>query len=614
MPLRKRWRCFVRAPEGILWLKGEGADGGQWQELSANDRASAEYLFANYERNRLAHFLPHGGGQGFVNDWKHGICLLNGPSRSGKSAHGVVFLLLRTLPCKETWPIFAEHGVEWHPYRGKRKQVISSYSWGNVEELWYEYRKWCPREYLGAYADGWGKYAGEKGSPKVLSFETGKSQRLRLTTGDELIFLSDSQKQAAWEGKRWDDHHLDEQRDREKWIGYLRGTANTRGLVQAGFTLTGHRLDDRPDTGTAGWIYTDLWLGAYTYGKTLAKYQITMDDVPDAVLAPDKKLELYKQWVEEPQKNQDEEMILKGRARYYGGWEPGGGLVVQNFEPETHIIPEMAKDHWRWKDATNFRGIDHGLSRPCAVILAKIFPWGDLLCWAEYYERGKTVPYHCRRIVEMCGNTMREGDSYQEEEFMEPVRTWVEEFTGMVFEGSVLDGRSFNCPAQERAITLGQLYNDCGLYCTPANAGHNKRPDDSTGILPNLLRYFTKQPERPHIMWQFWKRKMISDEVYEAWLKSRNGDWKNGAMLYFTRNLRWTFEELQKWELDKKTGLPIFDNDHLMSCLRYITAENPAYRGAQWRDDETAWGNDGEEEAEQSATGKEGARYVGYYR
>jgi len=608
IPIHGQWQLFVRCQDE-LWI----GPPGEWERLTGSTRVDYERLFLEYEMNRLAHFLPHGEGLNFLNDWTNGICLLVGPSRGGKSAHGVGFGLLRTIECDERWPVFMQNGVKYHEYRGRRRLVVSSYSWGNVEELWLEYRKWIPRKLLGPFAEGWGcgKFPGESGSQRFITFDSGKSQRLRLTSGDEIVFLADGQKQSAWEGKRWDDHHVDEQREREKWIGYLRGTANTKGLVQAGLTLTGHILPERPDTGTAGWVYNDLWLGAYNYGRTVGKYQLSMEDVPDAVLAPEKKAELHRQWVEEPTKNQDEEMLRKGKARYFGGWESGGGLVIQTFDPATHIIPDIRMDHPICRDATKYRAIDHGLSRPCACMLGAVFPWGDILIYREYYERGKTVPYHAAKIVELCGNKVVPGDMGENEGTIEPIRLYQEQVDGTRFESSVLDGRSFNSPCQERSVTLGQLYNDCGLECTPANMGHGFRNSDSGGIIPNMLRYFTKIEARPHLMWQLWKRKIVDEDAYRAWLAARCGDWQHGSTIYFVRSLRWTFDELHKWSLDRRTGLPETKaNDHLMACLRYITAENPVYRGNNWQDDGVIWGED-EEENEVSTEG--GARYVGYY-
>lgn len=580
------WCHFVCCGRVVWFNSSCSEEAPKWVELTGSDLADFDSVREEFEKNRIRYFLPHGGGKDFINDWTNGICMLTAPSRAGKSCTGTAFSLLRTIPCDKNWDLFKYHGITYPEYRGPRRLVISSYLWGNVDEVWQEYRKWTPRWLLGRFAPNWGKYRGERGPGRDLTF-AGKTQRLTLADGSEFVFLCDSQKQGAWEGKRWDDGHFDEQREKEKWIGYLRGTANTKGLVQAAFTLTGHVLPDRPDTGMQGWIYSDLWLGKYTYGKTVGRYQISMEDVPEAVLSAPRKTELRKQWVEEPQKNQDEDMIRKGKARYFGGWEAGGGLVVESFDPGVHVVPDVDMEHDVCKDTTKYRAVDHGLSRPAAGLWAAMFPWGDLLVYREYFQKGKTVPYHAKEIVRASGNKMEMVGMYEDESTLVPIPTFAETFSGERYDASVLDGRSFSQPSQERATTLGQLYNDCGLYCTAASCKRNKRPDDSDGIIPNMLRMFTIQPDRPHLMWHLWKRRVISDHVYQAWLKGRGGDWKRGAYIYFARSLRWTFEEINKWATDPNTGLPENKNDHLMACLRYITAENPAYRGERWDERES---------------------------
>lgn len=589
VPLKGKWVCFVVGPDAI-WLK----KGDRWEENTGSSREAIERVFEDYEQNGLKYFLPHGpekdGGRDFLNDWKHGIVVLTAMNRAGKSAHGTNFSLLRTHKCDPEWNIFKYNGVVCPEYRGPRKLVISSYQWGNVEEVWQEYRRWCPRYLLGPYAPAYGKYRGETGSAKDLSFASGKTQRLRLKDGSEYLFLCDAQRQGAWEGKRWDDHHVDEQRDRDKWIGYLRGTANTKGLVQAAFTLTPHVMKDRPDTGLSGWFCREILSGEYTFGKSVGRYTLgSANDVPDAVLSPERKQELHRQWVIEPTKNQDEDTLRMAQARYWGKPEPGGGCVIENFDPATHVIPVYERKHPVICDATRYRGVDHGLGRPCACLWADIFPWGDLVFYREYYQRGKTVPYHAKHIVEMSGNTMIKTGMYSDESTIAPYPVFTEQFKGERYDSSVLDGRDFNKPSQERETTLGELYNACGLYCSAACGTHNKKQDGS-GMIPQIIRMFAKEADRPHVMWQFWKRKVITDEQYQAWLNARGGDYKNGAHIYFMRSLSWTQREIRLWRNDPETGQPISEDDHLMSAMKYIVGENPVYRGQNWRDDVEEWG------------------------
>ena len=557
-------------------------DDGAWITLSKSDADGYRTFMVEYEQNPLQFFLPHGGGLNFVNDWENGIVMLTSLNRAGKSAHGVAFSLFRTINCDFPWHCYEYSGIKRMPWRGPRRLCISSYSWGNVRELWYEYRRWMPRKLLGRWAPNWGKYEGERGRQRDLSF-TGREQRLELSDGSELVFLCDGQAQAAWEGKRWDDGHFDEQREREKFIGWLRGTANTPGLVQGAFTLTGHVLPDRADTGSGGWVHNDLWLGNYTFGKTIGRYKISVDQVPDAVLSSEKKAELYKQWVEEPRKNQNEEDMRKAEARYYGGWESGSGLVIDNYIPQHHIIPAYKRYHHIVNGTSKYRGMDHGLGRPGAAIWLEVFPWGDCVVYREYFQKGKTVPYHAKKIVELSGNTMQRAGEWNDLDTIAPYPIFSEVFEGERYRASVLDGRSFASPSQERQCSLGHLYQDCGLDCSAARGGHNFK-EGGGGQVQKLKQFFTVIPDRVHIMTQFWKRKMISDDTYQAWLKGHDGNPRNGAHLYIVVDCRWIQNEIRQWRINPKTGLPEDKNDHLMAALKYVIAEDPMYFGSDWDD------------------------------
>jgi hypothetical protein len=105
-------------------------------------------------------------------------------------------------------------------------------------------------------------------------------------------------------------------------------------------------------------------------------------------------------------------------------------------------------------------------------------------------------------------------------------------------------------------------------------------------------------------MWQFHKRGIVSDAKYEEWLKGRNGVWKNGSRLYFVSDLVWTFEEINLWSINPKTGLPKSGNDHIIGgALKYVLGEEPYYEGKRY---------DVEPEFEPEETHKSGRKYVNY--
>lgn len=581
VPLFGQWQTFVEY-QGVLWMFEHGRK--EPRKLTGSAEDDARWYIRDYNDNRLKYFLPHGQQGDAINDWTNGIVMLTAPTRTGKSACGPGFLGFRGIPCDPEWECFTKNGIDFHEWRGPRIQVVSSYAWTNVETVWQEYQKFIPREELGQYAIDWGEREGEHGRGKVLSF-TGRSQRAKLKCGTELQFLCDGQKQGAWEGKRFDDHHVDEQRVEEKFIGYLRGTGNTLGLVQSIMTLTGHVLPDRPDTGASGWVKRKLYDGTYTFGKTVSRYKISIPDVPDVIMPPERKEELRRQWVTEPTRNRDIEMLRKAEARYWGGWEPGSGSVIDNFDPATHKIPPYDRSHKIFTATTKYRGIDHGLGRPCAAALVEVFPWGDMVMYDEYYEVGHTVPYHAKHIVEWCGNERRETEAYYDDmDIVAPVPILEEEFCGTKFLESVLDGRSFKSPAQERSCNLGDLYNDCGLFCLPAKGTHNIPTTQNEGMIQHIKKNLAIISDRPHIMYQFLKHGIVSSEAYNKWLESRKGDYMNGSILYFIDSLHFVFSEIYAWEINPKTNKPKDADNHIIGgALKYIIAEEPQYFGPSVR-------------------------------
>ena len=562
MPWRGEW---------ISW-RGDGSElVEKYGKVEAKDIL---FHYREYEKNRLARFLPHSGGKDFLNDWSNGIVLLTSPTRCGKSTCGTAFALFRAIPCHPEWPCFTEHGLEYHEWRGPRKLLITSYSWDNVAEVWKEYQKWCPREELGPYALDWGRYGSDQGRAKEVMLGDGKPKCVRLKCGTELVFGCDGQQQHHFEGKRYDDGHFDEQREEEKFIGYLRGTSNTQGLVQACFTLTGHVLEGRPDTGASGWIKRKLFDGTYTFGKKVGRYKISMEDVPEAVLSKERKAELKKQWVTDPEKTGDQRTLRKAQARYWGGWESGSGLVLDNFDDLVHVIPPIDLKHEVFRKSTKYRSLDHGTQRPTACLWAVVFPWGDVLGYREYYVAGEVVPKHALAIVKASGNMRRVVDTVTDEEQGSTYSVWMEDQVNERYFSSVLDSRDAGKRAHERQCTLGQLYNDYGVNCTPAKGLKNR------DIIPRMRAMLEIDPARKHIMAYLFEHGMISKESFDAWLEPRNGNMFGGARFYITSDMPHFLAEVRAWALKPDTDEPQAEDDHLAgACFKYLVMEEPRYMG-----------------------------------
>lgn len=236
--------------------------------------------------NPLAHFLPHGiawssktrhpvdgvtwypsrypesyknDGYAFMNDWTSDILLLLGQNQGGKTYQGAAWSGFRICPLDKNSPVFVETPMVWHEWRGPLTWVVASYSWDNVGTVWKRYQEVLPRKELGPYAPNWGTYPGETGRARELSFRDYKGKSIPLDCGSTIKFLCYTQQQIHWEGFDADGAHLDEQAPVEKLTGLQRGFTTRGDYTPIAMTLTGHVLEDRPDTGSAGWIKNTIW-------------------------------------------------------------------------------------------------------------------------------------------------------------------------------------------------------------------------------------------------------------------------------------------------------------------------------------------------------------------
>ena len=177
----------------------------------------------------------------------------------GKSVLGAAWTGLRILPMDKHDPIFTETPVIYHEWTGPKKWVVASYSWDNVTTVWERYQEFFPRHELRNYSPNWGKYPGEEGRARTLTFGDGRTKKCELDCGSVLYFRCYTQQQMHWEGFEADGAHFDEQVPHEKFVGWQRGITTRGDYSPACMTLTGHVLDDRPDTGAGGWIKRSLW-------------------------------------------------------------------------------------------------------------------------------------------------------------------------------------------------------------------------------------------------------------------------------------------------------------------------------------------------------------------
>jgi len=584
------------------WLEWDDHDLKKWRKGSTIKQEYAASLMDTYqafEKNRFSFFLPHCDGADFINDRKNDIIILTKGNQFGGTCHGAVFSLMRIMYCDPSWMIFTDHGIDYHPFQGPKKWLIATNIWEIMSDaVWPEYQKLLPRYELGQYAPNYGDpdlYPEEAklGLPaKELTFKDCRTKSIPLLySKTTLVFSVYSQHQEVFESRQYDGGHLDEQMKEAQFDGFDERCRRAGKNFQCCKTLTGHKVKGRKDTGKGQWIHKKLFLGEDTKGHSVGIYKLWGDGVPDAILPAESKKKAYEKHVTNPKRTKNRRAQREGEARWFGGWEGSSGLVIANWEARIHLIPRIEID----SDWTKYRGIDHGVKQPTACLLGAMAPWGDLIFYGEYYETELVISKHCENIIGVCGNKRIKIDSYTDPSTDLAVPIYEEQVIRDDYFASVLDSRSFNTRSAERDCILGQMYNDYGLSCTPAKG------DPSSVVVPKMEELFEIDDNRPHIMWYFWKKKIISDEAYQRWLKLKRGNYYGGAHCYVFNDLQYFQSEITSWGIDEETEKPIRGNDHLMACFRYIVSETPIYFGNKWN-----------QEINDEKLAETGSRYTGY--
>lgn len=538
---------------------------GRWQEftdkaiedLPKGQREIVDKYIYEYQQNPLAFSLLHGrtnekwgnDGLAFVNNYEDDLLLLTAGNQSGKSFAGCIFTALRIIPCDPEWTCFKQHGLVCPEWSGPKIAVCASYTWDLVNVLWQTYQKILPRHELGAFSPAYGIFDNEQGRPKNMTFNNYRAKQLRLTCGSQIVFLCYKQSLAQWESRQCDIAHLDEQAPEDMYDALSQRQVTRGSYTPIIMTLTGHIIPDRPDTGAEGWIKRKVIERGVTKGRKLAQYKIAIEDVPDAILSQSKKANLKVQWVDEPTAMNDEKKLREAEARYWGGWEVGGGAVLSEFNPEIHVIPPF--DYKKYKP-TYYRMIDHGQD-PCAAGIIAVLPWGDAVLIKEYYEYGRSLAQNAEGIVAMCGNIRRKVDEYQDMGQTWPI--YDEVFIEVEPASSELDIRSYGKNSELlRGRNLGSLYNQFGLQCTRANGQHNNV------TIPLLKQWLALDKAGTHI-------------VDRLKMEKHGCVTKFGApKLYIFSTCENTINEILGWVGEDKA-------DHMVSVLKFMFSRDRPYQG-----------------------------------
>ena len=578
LPINGRWLTRTRSD-----LEAAIHEGG--------DREREANLFREhwkrFQDNHLAYFLPHGpivvkkdvvgditkcvyrrdtkphtgpgtSGAEFINDRHNHLKMMLKINQGGGTCHGAAAILFKNIYCDPDWPCFHGNGIDYYPWTGPKDVLIAAYTWEKIgDTLWPEYLKLMPEREKTPYMQ----------TLDVQRFVGGKVRTCQTAySHTKFHFKCYQQSQTTYSGMQFDDMHLDEQSKenqfREAWRGVSSRIKDT-GIVipQCLFTLTGHMVDGHPDTGGGGWLKTALYDGRDTYGCKVGVYKISLASVPIEIMSKTVKRQKM-QDLENARAHQDMVKVRELEARVLGGWEVGGGLVFDEFDPKFNLIDHTKIPEVLWRSRTLYRAIDPGKNKPTACLWLAVLKTGDIVCYREYYTRGLGVPRTAADIVKASGNVALLDKTYHDEYYKTTIQYHHEEFIGERYADSLLDGRTFATNSDSGGMTIGELYQAAGLECRAAPGAqdslHRPTLESKGGILYVINEGFRKQEKRKHVV------------------TGKEG----GCKIWVDYRLKYLIDEVSMWRLIRSntTGEERPDPkqpNHLIDCLKYIMAINP---------------------------------------
>jgi phage terminase large subunit-like protein len=519
-------------------------------------RERFEWLRNDWMRNKLKYYAPNSQEQlDFLNDWEeHDIMAVVAPNRVGKTTVGVVKAVLSgILELDKTWPVFAEHGVVWRPFRGVDRQLtmaFGSYEWSHIKTtVWPRVKEYVPDEVLGVY----GRFSEGKGPGrrrKEPNFD--RMPLVELTNGTILKFHAYSQSQSNYESSAYDGFMWDEQPPEALFDAVDERCRTVKG--KQFFTLTPHRVEGRPDTGGGGWLQRFL-TGTQKRGHSVSCYNTSLMDVPDWIYPESEKQKAFEKWIHEPTRLRNIKTLREGRARVLGEWHQTSGLVIDEFDPVVHVIePFEIPGTW-----TRYRGIDHGVTNPTACLWAAVSPPGkdgsvsNVVIYREFYSSGRLINENVADIVRLSGNKRKSlGMASMGAQSGMMLEMFEELQVKECYAKTVIDSRSFGSKDAGSGRPYGYFYRASGLQCNSASGKNSEH------YVPVMKALFGVDYEKKH-----------------PFTAGANG----AARIYIFRTCQNLLRELSGWvweeyrsgnDLKNRKETPRKKDDHGCTALAYM--------------------------------------------
>jgi len=326
------------------------------QKLSAQVRLQAV-------RPNIHGYVPHAKQEIFHTEPSRGRLYIGG-NRSGKTTGGTI---------EDIWWLTGRHPYRQTPEPPVRGRVVGVDFVNGIEQILRpEMARWLPASEL-----------------KGGTWSTAYSKELRTLTlenGSTIEYMSYDQDVDKFAGTSRNFIHFDEEPPQDIF------TENRARLIDTGgswwMTMT-------PVEGMS-WIYDDIYMpGKNDPSSEIGVIEIDMTENP---YLSESEISSFMSGLSE------EDRI----ARVKGKFVSIGGLVHKEFDTKTHVIDSMVPPtSWEW-----YCSLDHGFNNPTAVLWHAVSPDGQVVTFAEHYEREKTVDYHAAVIHQRNATLGRIPDLY----------------------------------------------------------------------------------------------------------------------------------------------------------------------------------------------------------
>ena len=228
------------------------------------------------------------------------------------------------------------------------------------------FSRWCPPSYL----RGGSFYSAYDLSARTLYFENGSFAEFMSYEQDVQKFVGTSRHFV----------HFDEEPPQEIYIECLARLIDTDGAWW--MTLT-------PILGMQ-WMYDEIYLPNFENPDGDVEVQVV--EMWENTKLSDRAIQSFIDSI--PEEDRD--------TRVGGNFIRRGGVIYKKFKKSVHVIDEINLDDV--KDWDLYASVDHGYNNPTAWHWHVVSPDGEVITFAEHYEREMTIDQHAA-IVKMMEAT-----------------------------------------------------------------------------------------------------------------------------------------------------------------------------------------------------------------